>query len=98
MKQLINLTEMEKQVLNALIDGLYAEAGFSDVDADDLSKATEIPTKSIRGVLGSLSKKGIIFTDEINNGEYVIVYLHESHYGLVPRWAIEENIEAIEIA
>lgn len=97
-KQLENLTEMEKQVLTALIDALYAETGFSDVDARDLSNTTKIPTKSIRGVLSSLSKKGIVYIDDlVTNGEYQIIYLQESYYGLHPRWASDENIEPIEI-
>lgn len=97
MATLTNLTEMEKQVLNALINALYAEAGFSDVDAKDLSKATKIPTKSIRGVLSSLIKKSIIFIEEGGNGMFELVHLQHNYYGLHPRWAAEENIELIEI-
>jgi DNA-binding IscR family transcriptional regulator len=97
MKQLTNLTQMEKQVLTSLIDGLYAEAGFSDVDAKDLSKATNIPTKSIRGVISSLVKKGICFVEEGGNGMFELIYLTDSYIGLHPRWAVEENVEPIEI-
>lgn len=100
MKQLTNLTEMEKQVLTALIDGLYAEAGFSDVDAKDLSKATNIPTTSIRGVLSSLVQKKICFIDNAkdNGCGYDLVHLTRSYYGLHPRWSKEEELELIEIA
>lgn len=100
MTQLTNLTEMEKQVLTALINSLYAEAGFSDVDANDLSKATNIPTKMIRGVISSLVKKGICYIDkaEWNCSGYDFVCLNRSHYGLHPRWAKEEKLELIELA
>jgi predicted transcriptional regulator len=97
MTQLTNLTEMEKQVLTALINGLYAEAGFSDINANDLSKATEIPTKSIRGVIASLVKKGIVQVETADDWKMELIYLHKNYYGLVPKWAIEEEIEAIEI-
>ena len=96
MTQLSNLTQMEKQVLTALIGMLYAEAGFSDVDAKDLSSLTKIPMNTIRGVLGSLCKKNIIYIDD--NGKYQIIYLESNYYGLVPNWVRELNIEAIEIA
>lgn len=96
MKKLTGLTEMEKQVLTALIGMLYAEAGFSDVDAKDLSSITKIPMRVIRGVLGSLCKKDIIYIDD--NGEYQIIYLMSNYYGLVPNHVSELNIEPIEIA
>lgn len=96
MKQLTGLTQMEKQVLTALIDGLYAEAGFSDVDAKDLSNEKEIPMKVIRGVLGSLVKKNIIWID--NDAEYQIIYLMSDYYGLVPNHVRELDIEPIQIA
>ena len=34
---MIKLTQLETQVLKSLINGLYAEAGFSDVDAKDIA-------------------------------------------------------------
>lgn len=87
----LNLTELETQVLTKLIDGLYAEAGFSDVDANDLSKWTGIPMKSIRGVIGSLIKKDIIWVED--NGEYVIIYLHVGFWYLHPNPSWKEEAE-----
>jgi hypothetical protein len=88
-------TELEQKVLDAYIPMLYAEAGFSDVDANDLSKATGIPMRTIRGVLGSLVKKGVIWTDETDNfmadQQYVIIYLSEAFYHLHPEWSKEIN-------
>ena len=71
-------TELEQKVLESLIDNLYAEPGFSDVDATDLSEWTGIPTKQVRGVLSSLIKKGVVTLDETDTygaQKYVIVYL-----------------------
>jgi predicted transcriptional regulator len=83
-------TELEKKVLDAYIPMLYAEAGFSDVDAHDLSKETGITMRSIRGVIGSLVQKGVIWTDE-NDSHYVIIYLSQDFYHLHPTWSAENN-------
>ena len=79
----LSLTKLETTVLETLIDGLYAEPGFSDVDAHDIAKQTKISTKSIRGVLSSLVKKGIIWLDETRSfgseKQYVIIYLSQNY-------------------
>lgn len=82
----LNLTQLEEKILTSLIDNLYAEEGFSDVDANDLSKWTNTDIKITRGVLASLVKKGIIWISEANNGGFKIVYLEEAHYNLHPEW------------
>ena len=84
----LNLTEMETATMESLISFLYAEPGFSDVDAKDLSKDTGIPVNSIRGVLSSLTKKGLIQIDDPGAG-YQIVYLMEQFYYLHPTWSNE---------
>ena len=89
MNQLIeqeNLTLMEAKVLDSLISMLYAEEGFSDVDAKDLSTDTGIPTRSIRGVLSSLVQKGYVSIDDPGVG-FQIVYLSSDKYHLHPRWS-----------
>ena len=83
----LNLTELESKTLQSLIDGLYAEPGYSDVDANDIAKDLGISTKIIRGALGSLVKKGIVTLDE-NDSKYVIIYLNTEYWGLVnENWA-----------
>jgi hypothetical protein len=90
MQNELQLTAMEKSVLNSLIDNLYAEPGFSDVSPQDISRYTKIPMRSLRGVLSSLSKKGVIWlSDHYSNREFVIIYLCESHYNLHPSWKNE---------
>jgi DNA-binding MarR family transcriptional regulator len=83
------LTTREQSALQSLIYALYAEPGFSDVDAHDLAKATGIATRSLRGVLSSLVQKGYINIDEANGAGYVIIYLNESKYHLHPQWRNE---------
>jgi DNA replication protein DnaD len=90
MKHELNLTQLEETLLNAFIDHLYAEEGFSDVEANDLAKWTNTDMKIVRGVLSSLVKKGIVTIfqqqGETQNQFYQIVYLNEQHYNLHPVW------------
>ena len=93
----LGLTPLETQALEALIDGLYAEPGFSDVDANDIAAVTGTPTKTLRGVLSSLVKRGIIAmvpTDTYGAPEqYVIIYLCEAYWGLHPVWKNETRFK-----
>jgi DNA-binding MarR family transcriptional regulator len=85
----LKLTDLEEKTLNTFISCLYAEPGYSDVDVNDLSEELDISTKSIRGALGSLVKKGIIFIDR-NDSNYDIIYLHKPYWHLVnENWAEE---------
>jgi len=87
----LNLTELETKTLTTFIGGLYAEPGFSDVDVNDLSSELGISTKVLRGALGSLVKKNIVFVDENNSG-YDIIYLNKPYWSLVNEsWAEEAN-------
>ncbi len=85
----LNLTELESTTLSTFVDCLYAEPGYSDVDVNDISECTNIPTKSIRGALGSLVKKGVVFIDKNDSG-YDIIYLDKKYWYLVNEsWAEE---------
>ena len=92
-KHNLQLTDLETQVLENLINNLYAEPGFSDVDAKDISHSTGIPMKSIRGVLSSLVKKGIVHLEETDSygapEQFVLIYLMDSHYYLHQQWKEE---------
>lgn len=85
---MIELTQLEAQTLKNLIDNLYAEAGFSDVDARDIADNIKVNIKSVRGALGSLVKKGIV-TIENNGAGFDIIYLNPAHYYLHPSWSQE---------
>jgi hypothetical protein len=90
----VNLTELESKTLTAFIGGLYAEPGFSDVDVNDLSSILGISTKVLRGVLGSLVKKGIVFVDENSGGcGYDVIHMREKYWYLVSEeWANEARV------
>lgn len=88
----VELTELELKVMESYVSMLYAEPGFSDVDAKDISEDIGISTKSVRGALGSLVKKGILSLDENDSG-YVIIYLNTPYWYLVnENWAAEANM------
>jgi predicted transcriptional regulator len=54
-------TDLEKKVYNALID--IVEYEFS-ADLTDLSESTGLTEDTVKGVIGSLVKKGKVDTDE----------------------------------
>ena len=87
---MINTTQLENQILESLISLLYAEAGFSDVDAKDIADDIKVPIKTVRGALGSLVKKGIITIDD-NGAGFEIIYLKSDHYYLHPEWKNEKT-------
>ena len=85
----LKLTELESKTLTTFVGCLYAEPGFSDVDVNDISECTGISTKSIRGALGSLVKKGVV-TVNTNDSGYDIIDLNVRYWHLVNEsWAEE---------
>jgi len=84
----LKLAQLEEQVLGSLISQLYAEAGYSDVDAKDIARDIKVDIKSVRGSLGSLVRKGIIGIDGNDSG-YQIIYLNQVYWYLHPEWSKE---------
>ncbi len=66
--KVLNLTQLEEQVLSSLIAQLYAEAGFSDVDAKDIAHHIKVDIKSVRGALGSLVRNCVNMFGSYNVG------------------------------
>lgn len=102
--EITGLTEMEKKVLQALADMMYAEYNYSDVGATELSANTGIDKKQIRGVIGSLSKKNLVSVeDRSDNFGYKandpqwepIVYLSGDAEALVEHWQEEIGCSAV---
>lgn len=97
--QVINVTSKENLVLKHLIDGLYAEAGFSDIDCNDLAKSTKLSVSVVKGIIGSLTKKELVWTEKTNTfgaKQYDLVYLAPLAWGLHPTWK-EESEHSIEL-
>ena len=89
------VTKLEKQVLEALANGMYAELGFSDYGIEEIVSDTKLPATVVRGVAGSLTKKGLISIDDRagegykNKPDMHIWYLTEQTLGLVQEWVGE---------
>lgn len=93
----IKVTQLEKLVLEALADGMYAELGFSDMGIEEVAHATNLSHKVLRGVAGSLQKKGLISIDDRASEGYKnqtamhIWYLTPQTEGLVEGWIGETD-------
>jgi hypothetical protein len=90
----MTFTELEQQVLDSLIGNLYAEPGYSDVDARDIARETGHSTSIIRGVLSSLIKKHVIYIESTNTygaPVYQLIYLQNAFWHLHPRWVEYQN-------
>ena len=92
----IEVTSLEKQVLEALASGMYAELGFSDVGIEEIEQWTGLNRNIIRGVAGSLEKKNLINIDDREDEGYKnkpdmhIWYLTDKTLGLVEHWVGQE--------
>jgi predicted transcriptional regulator len=91
----IKVTELENKVLQAMVQGMYAERGFSDIGIEEIAEDTNLSPKVIRGVGSSLVKKGLIYIDD-RDGEYSnpnmhIWYLDSKLEPLVEHWKEEKD-------
>lgn len=85
----ITVTKLEKLVLEALAKEMYAEFTFSDVDINDMVKATKLSSEVLRGVASSLIKKGYLMIDDngcTGSDLHYIWYLENEAQTLVPHW------------
>jgi hypothetical protein len=95
----IQVTKLEKQVLESLAKGMYAELGFSDVGYPELREDTGLTNNILRGVVGSLTKKGLASVDDregswgVNSKDVDmhIIYLTDETQGLVEHWVGQED-------
>lgn len=93
----LKVTHLEKQVLEALGKGMFAEFGYSDVGIEEIARDTNLSHKVIRGVASSLIKKGLIEIDDRedegykNKHEMHIWYLTNKTYGLAEVWLGEDD-------
>ena len=100
----IKVTQLEKTVLEALASEMYAELGFSDAGLPEVVKRTGLSPNVIRGVAGSLVKKGLIDIDDREGcpadvqriSSNHIWYLRSEVEGLVPHW-IEEGADPVQL-
>jgi len=96
----LNLTELETKFIGSLTSLLFAEPGFTDVEIKEIAERMNIEINIAKGVLGSLTKKGVVLTDRVTHEEwkkvgrkikpvtvkYELIILHPDFYYLHPRW------------
>jgi len=87
----VKITNLERLFIDKLIESLYAEAGFTDVDVADLAKAIEKSKATTKGVLGSLVKKGLVSTEDSGTG-YDLIIINECIYHYHPAWSAEVEV------
>ena len=101
----LKVTQLEKQVLESLASGMYAELGFSDVGYPELRHDTGLTNNTLRGVVGSLVKKGMVDVYD-REGEFGInpkdvdmhiIYLTGKTQGLVPHWVEEGSLQPVQL-
>jgi hypothetical protein len=87
----LNLTELETRFMESFIGELYAEPGFSDVGLEDMAGMLKVNINVIKGVVGSLVKKGIIWIGEKEwlGSDCDIIYLVRDYQYLHPEWSKE---------
>lgn len=97
----IKVTELEKQVLEALANEMNAEYGFSNAGLPEVVQATGLSSKVVRGIQSSLIKKELLYVDDRKDEMDInwrdpnmhIWYLQGPASGLVEHWVAEEGLE-----
>lgn len=71
----VKLTSLESKVYGSLKESDTMEDCYCDC-AEEISCNTDIPMNELRGVISSLVKKGVAYTDEIVSGcgDWVILF------------------------
>ena len=101
----ITVTQLEKEVLEALAHEMYAEPGFSDAGLGEVVKGSGLPVNVVRGVMSSLIKKDLLYVwDRVGDwgvnakDPYThIWYLTSKTKGLVSEWVEEGEVEAVKL-
>jgi DNA-binding MarR family transcriptional regulator len=82
----LNLTTLETKIITSLLSRMNAyDLGYSDVDATDIANDISVHIDSVKGSLGSLVKKGIVFCSDLKDVGSII-YLQDEFYYLHPEY------------
>jgi len=101
----IEVTQLEKVVLEALAKEMYAEPGFSDAGLQEVVDNSGLSVNVVRGVQSSLLKKNLIEIWDRQGDMGVnckdpythIWYLGADVMGLVTEWIEEGECEAVTL-
>lgn len=80
----IELTEKETVITLHLYSELSSYFGetYSDVDCNDIAKNLKVDVKTVKGVVGSLVKKGILETWDTGTGYDVVSFVKQEEMKL----------------
>jgi DNA replication protein DnaD len=82
----LNLTQLETVTVSELIKNVDIDINedsiFSSIETEDLSNFTGIEIKKMRGVVGSLIKKGIVYIEDFDDDGTEIIYLDNEYFYL----------------
>lgn len=96
MKNRPTLTESEAKLISALAENLDpGEPGYSNYDFKEIAGIAEMPIKSAKGVWGSLTQKGLAFTDDLGQDIGEIVYLSDAGYHFIPGINTDYDLEYV---
>ena len=74
----ITLTEKESKVLSYIYDELSGNFGeLVGIGCTEVANALNVHVKTIKGIVGSLVKKGILTTYETVSGYEVVVFVDQ---------------------
>lgn len=94
-EDVIEITLLENLVLICLGNSMYAELGFSDTGFEDLLLSSNLEKNVLKGVIGSLIKKGLIAEDRREDEGYKrdswmwVYYLTKDTQWFAKKWRSE---------
>jgi len=81
------VTLQEIDAINALVDSLYGDPGFSDVNVLDVACRLDVCYEDARSLLSSLQAKGVVFFEKTDvSSAYDVVHLAPEWWHLHPEW------------
>ena len=77
-----DLPTLSRMAMMCIVNGLYAEAGFSDYDTSDLAQDLQVSKGSIGGIMNKLESVDMAFAADYDNGcgdVYCMIYAETVH-------------------
>jgi hypothetical protein len=95
----LTLTSKEALFIETFVGLLYAEPGFSDVDASDMIRELaehDLNSHAVAGLISSLTDKGVIQTllGRDQGCDYDIIYLNNEE--LHPEWSEDNGVDYVD--